>query len=111
MGGHEVEAIEQPTGGTRGVRVLEVAEVARISGSDKLHLVHATDGDQVHEIVCGAANYAPGDRVAGALPGAVLQGDFEIGRRKLFGVTSNGMLASPRELGIGDEHAGIWVLE
>jgi phenylalanyl-tRNA synthetase beta chain len=111
MGGHEVEAVEQPTGGTRGVRVAEVLGVARIAGSDKLHLVQVTDGEATHEIVCGASNYAPGDKVAAALPGATLRGELEIGRRQLFGHTSNGMLASAKELGVGDDHAGIWVLD
>ena len=111
MGGLAVEAVERPTGGTRGVVISEVLDVARIEGSDKLHLVHVTDGTSEHEIVCGASNYAPGDRVAAALPGAVLQGEFEIGRKKLFGHVSNGMLASARELGVGEDHSGIWVLD
>lgn len=110
-GGLAVDGVERPTGGVRGVRVLEVLDMAPIEGSDKLTLVHATDGDETWEIVCGARNYAPGDRVPGALPGAVLPGGFEIGRRKIFGRTSNGMLASARELGISDDHRGIWVLE
>jgi phenylalanyl-tRNA synthetase beta chain len=111
LGGLEVEAIEHPTGGTRGVVVAEVLEVARIEGSDKLHLVRVTDGSDTHEVVAGASNFRPGDRVPAALPGAVLPGGFEVGRRKLFGHVSNGMLASPRELGVGDDHAGIWVLD
>ena len=111
IGGLAVEAIHQPTGGTRGVVVTEVLDAAKIEGSDKLHLVHVTDGSTTHEIVCGASNYGPGDRVAAALPGAVLTGSFEIGRRKLFGHVSNGMLASARELGVGEDHAGIWILD
>jgi phenylalanyl-tRNA synthetase beta chain len=111
MGGLAVEAIHRPTAGTRGVVVSEVLDVAKIEGSDKLHLVHVTDGAATHEIVCGASNYAPGDRVPAALPGAVLPGGFEIGRRKVFGHVSGGMLASARELGVGEDHAGIWVLD
>jgi phenylalanyl-tRNA synthetase beta chain len=111
MGGLAVEAIERPTAEVRGVVVAEVLDVAKIEGSDKLHLVHVTDGTDTHEIVCGASNYAPGDRVPAALPGSVLPGGFEIGRRKVFGHTSGGMLASARELGVGDDHAGIWVLD
>lgn len=111
VGGLAVEGIHRPTAGTRGVVVTEVLDVAKIEGSDKLHLVHVTDGATTHEIVCGASNYAPGDKVAAALPGAVLTGAFEIGSKKLFGHTSNGMLASARELGVGDDHAGIWILD
>jgi phenylalanyl-tRNA synthetase beta chain len=111
MGGLEVEAIHRPTAGIRGVRVAEVRAVERIPGSDRLVLVSAFDGSQTHEIVCGATNFAPGDKVAAALPGAILPGGVEIGRRQLFGHVSNGMLASARELGVGEEHRGIWVLE
>ena len=111
LGGLAVEGIHRPTAGTRGVVVAEVLDVTKIEGSDKLHLVHVNDGSQEHEIVCGASNYAPGDRVPAALPGAVLRGEFEIGRKKLFGHVSAGMLASARELGVGEDHSGIWILD
>ncbi len=111
MAGLEVEEIVRPTAGARGVVIVEVEDVAPVPGSDKLSLVHATDGRTSHEIVCGARNFAPGDRVPAALPGAVLPGGIEIGRKRLFGVTSNGMLASARELGVGADHSGIWVLD
>ena len=111
FGGFEVEDIHHPTAGVRGVVVAEVLDVAKFEGSDKLHLVHVTDGSQTHEIVCGASNYAPGDRVPAALPGATLPGGFEIGRKKVFGHVSNGMLASARELHVADDHKGIWILD
>jgi phenylalanyl-tRNA synthetase beta chain len=111
----EVDAIERPSAGVRGVVVAEVRAVERIEGSDKLHHVRAFDGDETLDVVCGAANYAVGDRVAWAKPGAQLptpSGEpFTIGRRTLFGVESNGMLASARELGVGEDHKGIWVLD
>jgi phenylalanyl-tRNA synthetase beta chain len=111
----EVDAIERPSAGVRGVVVAEVREVERIEGSDKLHHVRAFDGSETLDVVCGASNYAAGDRVAWAKPGAVLPGPggapFEIGAKKLFGVMSNGMLASARELGVGEDHRGIWVLD
>ncbi|QCR19596.1 phenylalanine--tRNA ligase subunit beta [Agrococcus sp. SGAir0287] len=58
-------------------------------------------------IVCGAANFHPDDLVVVSLPGAVLPGGFAISARKTYGHVSDGMIASERELGLGDDHDGI----
>ena len=58
-------------------------------------------------IVCGAHNFEAGDKVVVSLPGAVLPGPFPISARKTYGHVSDGMIASARELGLGDEHDGI----
>jgi phenylalanyl-tRNA synthetase beta chain len=58
-------------------------------------------------IVCGAHNFAVGDKVVVSLPGAVLPGPFPIAARKTYGHISDGMIASARELGLGEEHDGI----
>jgi phenylalanyl-tRNA synthetase beta chain len=58
-------------------------------------------------IVCGAHNFAVGDKVVVTLPGAVLPGPFPIAARTTYGHTSDGMIASARELGLGEEHDGI----
>ena len=58
-------------------------------------------------IVCGAHNFGVGDLVVVTLPGAVLPGPFPIAARKTYGHVSDGMIASARELGLGDEHHGI----
>jgi phenylalanyl-tRNA synthetase beta chain len=71
---------------------------------------HATDDDDVRGIVCGAHNFVVGDKVVVSLPGAVLPGPFPIAARKTYGHVSDGMIASSRELGLGDEHDGILLL-
>jgi len=62
-------------------------------------------------IVCGAHNFAVGDKVVVSLPGAVLPGPFPIAARKTYGHVSDGMMASSRELGLGEEHDGILLLK
>ena len=62
-------------------------------------------------IVCGAHNFAVGDKVVVSLPGAVLPGPFPIAARKTYGHVSDGMMASARELGMGEEHDGILLLK
>jgi len=67
--------------------------------------------DAPRGIVCGAHNFAVGDKVVVTLPGAVLPGPFPIAARKTYGHVSDGMMASTRELGLGDEHDGILLLK
>lgn len=61
-------------------------------------------------VICGARNFAVNDLVVAALPGAVLPGNFAISARETYGKTSNGMICSAKELGLGDDHSGIIVL-
>ena len=68
------------------------------------------DTPGVRGIICGARNFVEGDLVVVALPGAVLPGGFEIASRETYGHVSDGMICSERELGLGDDHAGIIVL-
>jgi phenylalanyl-tRNA synthetase beta chain len=62
------------------------------------------------QIVCGAKNFKAGDKVPLALPGAVLPGGFAIKEGKLRGVDSMGMMCSGKELGLGEDHAGLLIM-
>src|SRR5690625_4968337 len=62
-------------------------------------------------VVCGAHNFDVGDHVVVALPGSTLPGNFHIQARTTYGHVSDGMICSARELGLGDDHTGIIVLE
>lgn len=62
-------------------------------------------------IICGAHNFEAGDLVVVSLPGAVLPGGFAIAARKTYGHISDGMICSARELGLGEDHDGIIVLD
>jgi phenylalanyl-tRNA synthetase beta chain len=64
----------------------------------------------VKTIVCGAPNCDAGNRVAVALPGAVLPGDFVIKQSKIRGQSSDGMLCAADELGMGSDHEGLLLL-
>lgn len=114
MGGLEVDRIDHPTAGVRGVVVAEVQSMEPVEGSDKLHRAVVSDGQATHQMIAGASNFAIGDRVPAALPGAQLPtpgGPLTIERKRIFGQTSEGMLASLAELGLGEDHSGIWVLD
>jgi phenylalanyl-tRNA synthetase beta chain len=105
-----VEGVEQVGEGLDDVVVARVDEIRDIEGADKIRLVIVDAGAGPLEIVCGAHNFNVGDRVPLAPVGAVLPGGFVIAKRKMKGVTSNGMLCSGRELGLSDDQAGLLVL-
>lgn len=71
---------------------------------------HNGEGQSARGIICGASNFAEGDLVVAALPGAVLPGGFAISSRKTYGHVSDGMLCAVDELGLGHDHSGIIVL-
>ena len=106
-----VEAVEHVGGGLAGVVVARVVEIRPIPGADRIRLALVdAGGDEPVEVVCGAWNYVVGDVVPFATVGAVLAGGVEITRRKMRGVTSNGMLCSATELGLGADASGLFIL-
>ncbi len=88
-------------------QVLEFVEEPQANGKTIRWCQVLTAPGETRGIVCGARNFAVGDKVVVTLPGAVLPGPFPIAARKTYGHVSDGMIASARELGLGDEHDGI----
>ncbi len=79
--------------------------------ADRLTVCSVNVGTDTHTIVCGAPNVAAGQNVAVALPGAVMPDGSTLGKAKLRGVESHGMILAEDELGIGEDHQGIMVLD
>jgi len=95
-----------------GIRVGLVRECAQHPNADRLSLcrVELGDGESV-EVVCGAPNVAAGQKIAFAAVGTTLPDGTVLKRAKIRGVESTGMICSNRELGLGDDHEGILVLD
>ena len=109
--GTGVEGVEKLGATFDGVVVGHVETCEPHPDSDHMHVVTVNVGAaESVQIVCGAPNIAAGIKVPVATIGAVLPGDFKIKKSKLRGVTSCGMCCSQRELGMGSDHEGIWIL-
>ncbi|WP_327161080.1 phenylalanine--tRNA ligase subunit beta [Streptomyces zaomyceticus] len=116
--GLEVETVEQLGAGLTGPlvvgKVLTIEELTEFKKPIRFCTVdvgRANGTGEPQEIICGARNFAAGDKVVVALPGAVLPGDFRIAERKTYGRVSRGMICSGDELGMGDDGThGIIVL-
>jgi phenylalanyl-tRNA synthetase beta chain len=106
-----VEGIEHVGQGLEEVVVARVDEIRAIEGADRIRLVVVDAGAGPLEIVCGASNFKIGNHVPLAPVGATLPGEFVITERSMRGVTSHGMLCSPRELRLSDDHQGLMVLD
>ncbi len=114
--GLKLESLEAPGSDIEGPvvvgRVLEMVAEPQKNGKT-INWCQVDCGPTLgeHGIVCGAHNFAVGDLVVVSLPGAVLPGGFAIAARTTYGHVSDGMICSTKELGIGDDHGGILVLD
>ena len=107
-----IEQIEEIPGGLKGVIVAEVVECVEHPDSDHLHITKLNTGEpELLQVVCGAPNVAAGQKVLLATVGTVLGEDFKIKKSKIRGVESFGMICAEDELGIGQSHDGIMVLD
>ena len=115
MAGTEVEKIER-TGAWDDVVVGYVEAVSQHPNADRLTLVTVDHGGGTSEVVCGAPNVAAGQKIAYASVGAHLIDGYSgkpsrLKRAKIRGVVSEGMVCSEKELGLGENHEGILVLD
>jgi len=108
--GLEVEQVHRVGHDVERVLVGQVLDIEELAGFAKaIRYCHVDVGTAVHEVVCGAANFAVGDRVAFATPGSRLPGGM-IGTRTTYGHTSDGMICSAAELALSPDGDGILVL-
>jgi phenylalanyl-tRNA synthetase beta chain len=115
MLGLEVEGVEKVGGEFEGIVVAEVLTREKHPNADKLSVCRVRDGQGERQIVCGADNFQPGDKVALIKPGASLpskpgEKPFAIKVGRIRGVESQGMMCSPKELGLAEDAAGLLIL-
>jgi len=116
MLGLEVEGVQKISGAFEGIVVAQILARDPVPGSDKLSVCKVDDGKGERMIICGAQNHKAGDKVPLILPNFALPmkpGDkepFVIKERKVFGITSQGMMCSPQELGLPDQVDGLLIL-
>jgi phenylalanyl-tRNA synthetase beta chain len=114
--GLEVEGVRKIAGEFEGVVVAQILTRDKVPASDKLSVCKVNDGKTERTIICGAQNHQPGDKVPLILPNYALPlkpGDkepFVIKERKVFGIVSQGMMCSPKELGLADDAEGLLIL-
>jgi len=106
----EVEKIVNEADKFNGVVVGKIKKVSKHPNADRLLLAEVNIGDKALQIVCGASNIAPGQLVPVALAGAILPNGVEIKETEVRGVKSSGMLCASDELGLGNDHSGILIL-
>ncbi len=112
MAGLEVDGTEEVGAELAGILVGKIVEAKQHPEADKLQVCMVDVGQPENlQIICGAPNAREGIKVAVAVIGCVLPGDFKIKKAKLRGVHSFGMLCSGKELELSDDHDGIIELD
>lgn len=111
MRGIEVESLEEYAPSFRNVIAGEIVSIDRHPKADNLSICTIDNGSGIFPVVCGAKNISKGDKVPFAMIDARLADGAVIEKKELRGVTSFGMLCSERELGLSDDHSGIFILE
>src|ERR1700678_3337661 len=106
--GLELEGVEDRGAALAAFRIAHVIEALQHPNADRLRACKVDTGDSIVSVVCGAPNARTGMKAVFAAPGSVIPGTnvtLKVG--EIRGVQSAGMLLSAREMGLGDDHAGI----
>jgi phenylalanyl-tRNA synthetase beta chain len=111
-----IELFESIKGGLKGIIVGEVKTCVQHPDADRLKITTVDLGDgQPLQIVCGAPNVAAGQKVPVATIGTILidkeGNEFQIKKGKIRGQESHGMICAEDELGLGENHDGIMILD
>jgi phenylalanyl-tRNA synthetase beta chain len=116
MLGLEAEGVHKIGGEFEGIVIAQILTKDKVPGSDKLTVCKVNDGKGERTIICGAQNHNVGDKVPLILPNFALplkpgeKEPFVIKERKVFGITSHGMMCSPQELGLPNKVDGLLIL-
>lgn len=110
MAGLEVSDILYSGSEVENVVIGEILSIKPIPQTERLSLCQVSDGKQIFPVVCGATNIKVKDLVPFARVGAKLPGGRRISKAKIRGQTSYGMLCSEKELGVGEDASGIYIL-
>ncbi|MFP6616004.1 MAG: phenylalanine--tRNA ligase subunit beta, partial [Candidatus Hydrogenedentota bacterium] len=112
MLGLEIESVEETGADIQNIVVGHIQSIEPHPDADKLVVCKTDVGeDEPVTIVCGASNMSVGDKVPTARIGGTLPGGFKIGKRKMRGIASQGMMCSAKELGLGEDHSGLLILD
>jgi len=109
--GTKVEAVHEIGAALDGIVVGRIEKIEPHPNADTLRLCEVNVGEKTTPIVCGAPNIEEGQTVPVALVGATLPGGMTVRKAKIRGIESEGMLASEAELGLGEDHSGIMILD
>jgi phenylalanyl-tRNA synthetase beta chain len=112
MAGLEVEDVKDENEIYKGFIVGLVKEKNKHPKADKLSLCTVFDGSNDLQVICGAPNVEAGQKVVFAPEGTVIpKGKFTIGKAKIRGIESFGMICSEDELELSNDHSGIIILD
>ncbi len=106
------ESVDRVGATVAGVITARVIKTERHPDAAKVHRVFLDCGDGTeHHVWCGAFNMQPGDIIPWATPGTTMPDGRAIETKPIVGISSEGMCCSARELGLGDDHGGILILD